>query len=99
MPDANNDSSKLKHFTSGNMLIKVLFFASAKEITGKSKTEIELSDGQTTADLVSALTELYPSLNITRDQISIAVNQTYCREVKVLNNNDEVALLPPISGG
>jgi molybdopterin converting factor subunit 1 len=79
--------------------INVLFFASAKEITGLSKTKVELESGQTTVDFVAKLTVLFPSLNIQRDQISIAVNQVYCKETKELFDGDTIALLPPISGG
>lgn len=79
--------------------INVLFFASAKEITGLSKCKVELEVGQTTSDFVSKLSVMFPGLNIERDQISIAVNQVYCKETKELHDGDTVALLPPISGG
>lgn len=81
------------------VVIKVLFFASAKEITGVSKTTVDLEVGQTTTDLVSKLSEMFPNLNVSRDQISLAVNKVYCKSAVELKDGDEVALLPPISGG
>lgn len=81
------------------MKVKVLFFASAKEITGLSTTTVELDAGANTTDLETKLSEMFPSLDIGRDQISLAVNQVYCRQPIDLKDGDEVALLPPISGG
>ena len=85
------------------MKIKVLFFGSIRELTGSSKMDIELelkpSQNITTNDLLNQLISIYPSIDLARDQLSIAVNQQYCKSPVKLKENDEVALLPPISGG
>jgi molybdopterin converting factor subunit 1 len=89
------------------MLVKVLFFASARDATGgiKEIPEFEILPTQaeeavTTKHLIAKLEELYPALNFERDQIAIAVNQAYVTGAEtVLKQGDEVALLPPISGG
>jgi molybdopterin converting factor subunit 1 len=88
------------------MKIKVLFFASVKEITGLSQCVIDISsslnstEAQTLSYLLQLLTEQFPGLNIARDQISIAINQEYCTSLGVtLKDGDVVALIPPISGG
>lgn len=77
----------------------VLFFASAKEITGINRTKVEMDENSSTDDLIVKLVDMFPGLDVKRDRISIAVNQTYCKEAVTLKNGDEVALLPPISGG
>lgn len=82
------------------MKVKVLFFASAKEATGKKKVELDLEGEENTVKhLMNKLEGMFPDLNFQRDQISLAVNQVYCSTGAILAEGDEVALLPPISGG
>jgi molybdopterin converting factor subunit 1 len=81
--------------------IKVLFFASAREDAGTGEVELELEEGkQHTSHLLDLLTTTYPDLDFEGKMISVAVNKVYLGEEDVLlKNGDEVALLPPISGG
>ena len=87
------------------MIVKVLFFASSVDATGLTDIIINFDDNEasskpiTTAHLIIKLEIMFPNLNIKRDQISLAVNEVYCREEKILFDGDTVALLPPISGG
>lgn len=81
------------------MKVSVLFFASAREAAGISSAIYEISDGSTTLDLANQLMNTYPKLKFEEDQISLAVNKKYCRSPIDLNDGDEIALLPPISGG
>jgi molybdopterin synthase sulfur carrier subunit len=93
------------------MLVKVLFFASARDATGKKKIEVELSPDSTgeqssaseiemsVKHLIAQLEAIFPNLNVERDQISLAINQVYCSDEALLKDGDEVAFLPPISGG
>ena len=79
------------------MRIKVLFFASLKELIGISSASIDLAEGGTTSTLFADLCIQYPSLR--QGSMAIAVNKAYVTEDIVLKDGDEVALLPPISGG
>mmetsp|Transcript_33584 Transcript_33584/g.48725 ORF Transcript_33584/g.48725 Transcript_33584/m.48725 type:complete len:89 (+) Transcript_33584:3-269(+) len=85
--------------------ITVLFFASLRELTGLQSTEIVLAEGEETMScLLQKLGESYICLRdiIVDDQISIALNKQYLAKHDadhILHQNDEVALLPPISGG
>jgi molybdopterin converting factor subunit 1 len=81
------------------MKIKVMFFAAARELTGETETVLELAEGSTTVVIPETLQEMFPELDITRDRMSLAVNQVYCREAVALKEHDVVAVLPPISGG
>ena len=81
------------------MKVKVLFFASARELTGETEVTLDLEDGTTSTQLPEILLSLYPDLDIQRDRMSLAINQVYCREQIELHERDVVAVLPPISGG
>lgn len=81
------------------MKVKVLFFASARELTGETDIMLDLEDGFTSTELPAFLLSMYPDLDIHRDRMSLAINQVYCREHTELRERDVVAILPPISGG
>ena len=83
------------------MKIKVLFFASARELVGDSMTELDVDSPTTTAAVVDLLCERFPKLSLIRTTIAIAVNRIYTKlsEPVELKDGDEVAFLPPISGG
>ncbi|MDO8490960.1 MAG: MoaD family protein, partial [Dehalococcoidia bacterium] len=79
------------------MKITVRFFALYREIAGKSQIEIELRPGATVGELVEKLRSDFPALPHTA--LIIAVNTDFAGSDRVLKDGDEVALLPPMSGG
>ena len=81
------------------MRIKVLFFASCREISGVTSADVHLGETATTTDLMTELIELYPALSQREGDLKLAVNQAYITTETNLKEGDEVALLPPISGG
>ena len=82
-----------------DMEIKVLLFASFREIAGTSVINLSVDECSTTLTLFDLLCEMHPQLKLGADQISVAVNKNYVSVVTALKNGDEVAFLPPISGG
>jgi molybdopterin converting factor subunit 1 len=83
-----------------DLTIDVKLFASSREIIGKNKITLKLTDQMTTVrDLRKAILELYPSLHSSKIYFAIAVNHKVATDTTALNHLDEVALLPPISGG
>lgn len=86
------------------MRIKVLFFASSREIVGQIEQIYEF-DGEsiTLLTLRNRLQEDYSKLQFERDHIRLAVNKKYASnnelENFILKDGDEVALIPPIAGG
>ncbi len=82
------------------MIIKVLFFARLKEQLGESSISVELVDGSDTNTLKETLLargEQWLALN--DEAILMAVNQNHLSQVAILNNGDEVAFFPPVTGG
>lgn len=83
-----------------DLTIDVKLFGSSREIMGKGTIRLKLTDQMTTVrDLRKAILELYPPLLSTKIQFAVAVNHKVADDTTALNHLDEVALLPPISGG
>jgi MoaE-MoaD fusion protein len=81
------------------MRVRVLFFGLLKDITGKSSDECELAEGAGVRDILSHYVSQYPRLKDSLASLAVAVNQQYAEPETILNSGDEVALLPPVSGG
>lgn len=82
--------------------LKVKSFAILREIIGKEQMTLQLprkDEGTTIADLRIRILELYPKILAQRIPIGIAVNAKMVNDNFVINDLDEIALLPPISGG
>jgi molybdopterin converting factor subunit 1 len=77
----------------------VKLFASLREAAGRSEIEWELADGATVEMLVAHLQETLPRLEEWADHAWIAVNRQYASLKTALQDGDEVALFPPVSGG
>lgn len=79
--------------------IKVLFFAASKEISGLSESELRVKSKITYDELKKEICDNF-GLQIIRENIILAVNQDYCDEGElVLKDNDELAVIPPLSAG
>jgi molybdopterin synthase catalytic subunit len=81
------------------MKIKVKFFASYKEALGKDELEMDLDDRSTVSDLIDNLRQNHPKLGNLMETLVVSVNLEYAAGPTELKNGDEVALLPPVSGG
>ena len=81
------------------MKIKVLFFASCRDVVGHRSCDWEIEEGYRVADLQRGLVAAYPQLAAVQQVLSIAVNSEYVGNHTVLKAGDEVALIPPVSGG
>ncbi|HEY9008309.1 MoaD/ThiS family protein [Ohtaekwangia sp.] len=76
---------------------RVRAFGITKDILGGKETVVEAS-GKTVGDLRTSLLQKYPQLAGLRS-LFIAVNNAYADDASVLNDEDEIALIPPVSGG
>ena len=81
------------------MLVHLRFFASLRERLGRSEAEWELAEGASVGDLWSALCTQHPQLTELSVAVTFAVNREYVSRDHRLALHDEVALIPPVSGG
>jgi molybdopterin converting factor subunit 1 len=81
------------------MKVKVLYFASIREAAEVSEEIIELQASAQLSTLKDLLTDLHPSLREYWESIILSVNKKYINSDIELKDGDEVAILPPISGG
>jgi len=80
------------------MKCKIKAFGISKEIIGSKLLELELPEGCTVLDLKKELFQKYSAF-IDLKSLYIALNNEYADETAVLKEGDEIALIPPVSGG
>ncbi|CAA9451247.1 MAG: Molybdopterin synthase sulfur carrier subunit [uncultured Rubrobacteraceae bacterium] len=79
--------------------VRILLFGAAADRAGTRQTEVALNGGATLAELWPVLVDLHPGLAPMRDTLAFAVNGEYARMEDAVSPGDEVAVLPPVSGG
>ncbi|MGD0745992.1 MAG: molybdopterin converting factor subunit 1 [Verrucomicrobiota bacterium] len=79
--------------------MRVLFFAQLKDATGCDAIELTLPAPPNTDGLWAALLKRFPALATHRPNVRLARNWEYATSDAVFADNDEVALIPPVSGG
>lgn len=79
--------------------VHAIMFASLREAAGRPILEVDLPLGSTVANLVTALQERLPPLRERLRFARVAVNESLAGLATVLRAGDEVAFLPPVSGG
>jgi molybdopterin converting factor subunit 1 len=77
--------------------VHVRLFAAYREAAGTTRMDAPLPSGATVRDLLDALADRIPSLASAPGLV--AVNLTYANADAPLHDGDEVALIPPVSGG
>ena len=80
------------------MKVNVLAFGIAKDIFGGSTVEVEVPANGTTENLKQSLEERYPRLKHLASYM-VAVNNEYASDEVLLTERDEIAVIPPVSGG
>ena len=81
------------------MRIRVLFFGVLKDAAGVATEEPEIPVGFTLADLLQRYAAAKPALEEHFAAIAMSINQEFAHPTDILHDGDEVALLPPVSGG
>ena len=79
--------------------VRILLFGAAADRAGTRQTEVPMNGGTTLAELWPALANQHPGLAPMRDTLAFAVNGEYARMEDAVSPGDEVAVLPPVSGG
>jgi molybdopterin synthase catalytic subunit len=81
------------------MRVRVRLFAIQRELAGTREVPIELPDGASIADAWDAVVARFPQLAPGRDYVRFARNAAYAPATTALADGDELALIPPVSGG
>jgi molybdopterin converting factor subunit 1 len=81
------------------MQIRLRLFATYREIVGSRQLAWSVRDGTTAGELVDQVLAKYPRLRAHRDTMLVAVNESFATPDVGLQEGDEVALMPPVSGG
>jgi molybdopterin converting factor subunit 1 len=79
--------------------IRVRLFAGQRDIVGAAELALPLPADATVASAWAALVERYPRLSGYAGRMLYAVNQEYATLTTALHEHDEVAFIPPVSGG
>ena len=80
------------------MNVRILLFGVTKEIVGSSTLELDISSDGSVESMLSDLKGRYPAFE-KLNSLMVAVNSEYASGDLVIRENDEVALIPPVSGG
>jgi len=79
--------------------VQVLFFGRLKELIGRAEDAIELADASTIEQLFALYAARHPDLAKYRPSLVASRNQEFAAWNTLLHSGDEVAFLPPVSGG
>ena len=77
----------------------VRLFATIREAVGQAEVELDLPGGASAEDAWQALVRTYPTLAQRRRSLAASVNRCYAPFETALEDGDEVAFIPPVSGG
>jgi len=83
----------------GTMQVRILFFGVLKDLAGQTTDSLSLPGGATLGEVLGYYEQRIPSLSSLKASIAMSVNQEYARLETKLKDGDEIALLPPVSGG
>ena len=81
------------------MRIKTLFFGQLRDLVGRSEERVELPEGATVETLWERYASEFPKLRAMAASIAMARNQQFVTRAEPLADGDEVAFMPPVSGG
>ena len=81
------------------MRVNVKLFARLRELVGTGDLVLDAPDGATVREVWQALVLLHPTAGVYERSMSCAVNLDYARMTTPVGDGDEVAFLPPVSGG
>jgi len=79
--------------------ITILYFAMVKDLVGLDKEIVTISNETTVENLLTNMSNIHPKIKDNLNIIQVAVNYKIANKNTTLRNGDEVAILPPVSGG
>ena len=81
------------------MHIRVKFFAVLRDRAGAAELGLEVPGGETVEGAARAVAQRFPEVASFLPRVAYAVNESYAKPDVVLSDGDELALIPPVSGG
>lgn len=81
------------------MRVKVLFFGMLKDVVGRAEDQLQVADGARLENVFELYAERFPALREMAGSIVMARNQQFSDIAAIVKEGDEVAFLPPVSGG
>jgi molybdopterin converting factor subunit 1 len=81
------------------MDVQILLFSILKERAGQSRLTLTVKDGATVNDVRQALAERYPEMDVNVEHAIASVNRDFATDSDMIQEGDEVAFFPPVSGG
>lgn len=85
--------------TDHTLTVHLRLFAAAKDLVGFQQRSIDLPDGATGIDVLTYLEGIAPQFREWRPYVRLAVNREFVPATDLLQSGDEVAVIPPVSGG
>jgi molybdopterin converting factor subunit 1 len=82
-----------------SMQVQVLYFGVLKDVLQRDREQIDLAGAPSVEKLLSQIRNSQPGRDLPWNSLAVAVNQVYVQRDHILRAGDEVALLPPVSGG
>lgn len=79
--------------------VRVLYFANARDATGKQLETVQLDSSITAGELLDRIVESHPGLKPLRSSLRLSVNREVATDDLRVRDGDEVAVLPPVAGG
>ena len=84
---------------SEDIQITVKLFAIFQEVFATDEIQVKLNSGASVSEIFDRLVSQYPNLEQWRSLTRYAINLSFAESNTILKNGDEVALIPPVSGG
>lgn len=81
------------------MKVRARFFGLYRELVGSNQTELEIDDNSNLAKFKQKLLTVFPQLSKFKEVMLLAVNSEYGTSEQKIKDGDEIAVLPPLSGG
>lgn len=81
------------------MNVDILFFGPARDAAGMERAQLELPDDARTPHVYAALRERFPDVEPLLASARLAINEHFAKEDSIVRAGDELALIPPVSGG
>lgn len=81
-----------------SMQIKLLLFGIVADLVGENTIDFSLEENSSVKDFKTSFVEKHPQLK-NYNSYAVAVNEEYALDDKKINNNDTIAIIPPVSGG